>query len=31
MAVQAAQFWAVSGRQTCVRILGSNFLVGQGI
>jgi len=31
LAVQAAQFLAVSGRQTCVRILGGNFLVGQGM
>ncbi len=29
--VQAAQFWAVYGRQVCVGILGSNFLGGQGM
>jgi len=29
--MQAAQFLPVSGRQTCVRILGSNFLAGQGM
>jgi len=31
LAVQAAQFLAVSGRQVCVGILGSNFLGGQGM
>jgi hypothetical protein len=31
LAVQAAQFLAVSGRQTFVRIFGSNFLASQGI
>jgi len=31
IAVQAAQFLAVYGRQVCVGILGSNFLAGQGM
>jgi len=31
LAVQAAQILAVFGRQICVRILGSNFLVGLGM
>ncbi len=31
LAVQAAQFLAVHGRQVCVGILGSNFLGGQGM
>ena len=31
LAVQAVQFLAIFGRQTCVRILGINFLAGQGM
>jgi len=31
LAVQAAQFLAVYGRQVCIGILGSNFVGGQGM
>jgi len=31
LAVQAVQFWVVFGKQIAMRILGSNFLAGQGM